>query len=173
VHDERHRRVVQDCAEHDTPLGVVLARRQDGGVAEPASVGTIARVLATDQASSGLTFTVVGISRFALVSYRQGSRILIGQGRFLPDIDDPPGRALVDECYALASEYVSLTDLDASAREVPVDPEALSYWVGHLLPVDTEARQDLLEQRSLAQRLATEVAHLRELLDRARSPRPR
>jgi Lon protease-like protein len=171
VQEERHRRVVQECADHDTPLGILLARHHDNGPAEPASVGTIARVLEAGPAGNGLSLTVAGISRFSLLSYRQGSRVLIGQGRFLPDVDDPPGRALTDECYALASEYVSLAELEASPREVPVDPEALSYWVAQWLPVDVDARQELLEQRSLAHRLAAEVGHLRDLVDRARTPR--
>jgi Lon protease-like protein len=173
LHDERHRRIIQECVEHDTPLGVVLGRRDDEGLPAPAAVATVARVLEhrPTEPTGTVALVVAGVSRFALLSYRQGTRVLLGQGRFLPDLDEQPARALVDECYALASEYVA--DDPAAAKGVPVDPEALSYWVANLLPWDLEVRQEVLEQRSLPQRLASEVGELRTLIDAARTPRAR
>lgn len=173
LHDERHGRVVQECAEHDTPIGVVLGRRGESGPPEPSSVGTIARVLETEAQSGTVVATVVGISRFALLSYRQGARVFIGQGRFLPDADDSVPRVLTDESYALASEYVSWARLDVTPREVPGDPEALSYWIARYLPLSLDQQQSILEQRSLGQRLADEIGYLREILDAARMPRVR
>jgi Lon protease-like protein len=173
MEETRYRRVIQECTEHDTPMAVVWGRPGPTGALEPASVATVARILESQAGPDGpVALTVVGVSRLSLVSYRQGSRVLVGQGRFLPDLAEETPPPLVDEAYALASEYVGQTAW-FNVHDVPTDPEALSYWVAQMLPWELPARQEILEERRLAQRLATEVGRLRQLLDEARTARPR
>lgn len=175
VADDRYRRLVADCMEHDTPLGIVLAKGTEASstATEPHSIGTTARILQSRTGDDGqLRITVVGIGRFQLLSYRQGARVLIGQARFAPDNDDRPGPRLVDEAYALASEYFSTAD-PSERWTIPGDPETLSYSVAQRLPLSLADQQELLEQRSLVQRLGQEVMWLRTLLDQLRTmPRP-
>lgn len=176
VYEDRYRRIVQECLNDDLPMGVVLWRnhRDPAAASEPCTVGTTARIVQSQGIDEGrLSVTVVGIGRFSLLSYRQGAKVLIGQARFLPDVDDQPNRLLVDESYALASEYHSLTDPVGARQPVPVDPEALSYWIAQRLPLSLADQQGLLEQRHPSQRLAQEVSWLRERLDAARAPRVR
>ena len=173
MEETRYRRVIRECTEHDTPLAVVWGRPGTNGVPEPAPVATVARVMESRIEQDGpVSLTVVGVSRLSLLSYRQGSRVLVGQGRFLPDLDEETPRLLIDEAYALASEYVGQSPWP-TAHDVPSDPEALSYWIAQMLPWDLAARQEILEERRLAQRLASEVGQLRHLLDEARAPRGR
>ncbi len=97
--------------------------------------------------------------------------MLIGQVRFAPDGDERPSRVLVDETYALASEYFGSIEVPGDRIMIPTDPETLSYSVAHRLPLSLIEQQELLEQRSLSQRLAQEVLVLRQLIDQLRGPR--
>ncbi len=173
VREERFRRVVAECLHHDVPLGVVWKREEvpPGDPLVLASVGTVARVLKTQRLLDGrLSVTLAGVARFQLINWRQGTRLVAGQVRLLPDFDERPGRALSDEAYALASECEALALEPGEAPYLPQDPEALSYWIAHRLPLAAADQQTLLEQPNLSERLSYEVTLLRRMIDDARLP---
>lgn len=173
IREERFRRVVAECLHHDVPLGVVWKREEvpPGDPLVLAAVGTLARVLKTQRLLDGrLSVTLAGVARFQLINWRQGARLVAGQVRLLPDLDERPGRALSDEAYALASECEALALEPGEAPYVPQDPEALSYWIAHRLPLPVADQQALLEQPSLCERLSYEVTLLRRMIDDARLP---
>jgi Lon protease-like protein len=173
VREERLRRVVAECLHHDLPLGVVLKREEvpPGDPLVLSTVGTVARILKTQRLLDGrLSVTLAGVARFQLVHWRQGVRLIAGQVRWLPDMDESPGRPMIDEAYALASECAAFRLEPSELAHLPQDPEALSYWIAHRLPLTVVEQQQLLEQPSLTERLGYEVTLLRRITDEARLP---
>lgn len=174
IFEERQRRLVKDCLERDIAFGVAYIRQGDQtGQAEPHSIGTTARIIQSTVLDDGrYNITVVGVGRFHLLSYRHNGHYLVGQARFLPDLEEEVPRPLIDEAASLGSEYWSI----GHGREetqghpvVPSNPEALSYWIAQYLPLSLPEHQEMLEIRTTIARLSKEVAILRTILDTLRS----
>jgi Lon protease-like protein len=162
--------VVVEAMRHDLPLAVALIRRPHSDEVEiPHTIATLARINPGPLAASSARLQLVGVSRIHLLSYRHADRYLVGQARFLPDLDEPVSPLLVEEARALGSELWSVVDLGIPYPILPHQPEAVSYWIAQHLPIDPEERQELLELRTTTARLAKEVALLRGLLDSYRS----
>lgn len=172
VFEEQYRRLIRECVDRDTGFATTLMRPdQDGDShAEPAVVGTLARVIQCTPFIDGrLNVTAVGVSRVTLLSYRHTGQFLVGQFRFLPDIEDPVPVPLVDEARALGSELWSLVTPHQSHPVLPPTHEALSYWIASHLPLSLPAQQELIELRSTRARLAKEISILRTLIDSFRA----
>ncbi|MBX5466705.1 MAG: LON peptidase substrate-binding domain-containing protein [Firmicutes bacterium] len=162
--------VLFEAMRQDLPVAVALARRpHPEGPELPHTIATIARVVHGTLERTSSPLALIGISRVHLLSYRHGDRYLVGQARFLPDLDEPVSPLLVEEARALGSELWSVVDLGIPHPVLPRHPEAVSYWIAQHLPLGPEERQELLELRTTQARLAKEVALLRGLLDSYRS----
>ncbi len=177
IHDRSYKVMISYCIQQDTGLCVCIARpNQDmHGAAnmalpEPSNIGTSARILqSADLAEGGIRLDLAGISRISLLSYRHGSKYMVGQFKYLPDLDDTVPTPLIDEANALTSEVWAFIANEKGRAKLPTEPEALSYWIASHIPASVEAQQELLELRTTRTRLAKEVSLLRTLMDRLRS----
>lgn len=177
VSHDRFLRGFESLVRLDSTLAVALIRHPREGVGtarEPHLIGTTARIVDVDPVSPDLDrIEFVGISRIHLLSYRQNGPHLLGQARYLPDLQETVPAPLLEEACALGSELWSvlpLLDEPVEPRQrVPREAEAVSYWIGQHLPVEPAERQELLELRTTGARLSKEVGHMRTILDALRS----
>ncbi len=176
IEDSSYKVMISYCIQQDTGLCVCMERPpQDSGsslanTAEPSNIGTSARILQVVELEGGrMRVELAGISRISLLSYRHGSRYMVGQFKYLPDLDDSVPAPLIDEALALSSEIWSFIGPNRSRPQIPSEPEALSYWIAAHVPFAVPSQQELLELRTTRTRLAKEVSLVRRLMDRLRS----
>ncbi|MCY0907453.1 LON peptidase substrate-binding domain-containing protein [Sulfobacillus sp. hq2] len=175
IDDSSYKAMISYCIQQDTGLCVCMERRaQESGTtaeaAEPSNIGTSARILQVSEMDNGsLHVELAGISRISLLSYRHGSRYMVGQFKYLPDLDDSVPPPLIDEALALSSEIWSFISPTQARPQIPTEPEALSYWIAAHVPFSVAAQQELLELRTTRTRLSKEVSLVRHLIDRIRS----
>lgn len=165
----------EDLVRLDMTLSVALRRASDDSskhAVEPHLIGTTARILDLLRSGSGSNdIVLVGVSRIHLLSYRHNGKHLVGQVRYLPDLQESIPTLLVDEARALGSELKSTLPGNHHAldQSLPRDPETLSYWIAQNLPLEPDDQQELLELRTTGTRLSKEVSHMRVILDALRS----
>jgi ATP-dependent Lon protease len=168
-------RYFQELARLDQTFAVAL-RRSDPDASkhglEPHLIATTARVLEICHVGTqGSDVVLSGISRVHLLSYRHNGHHLIGQTRYLPDLQESVPSLLLEEAQALGSEFAGSL-LHPSVHNVPNLPkeaETLSYWIAQHLAVGPSEQQELLELRTTSTRLSKEVSHMRVILDALRS----
>ena len=165
----------EDLVRRDRTLAVSLRRapqETSKHIVEPHLVGTTARILDLQpKGASSLEILLAGVSRVHLLSYRHNGQHLVGQARYLPDLQESIPGLLVEEARALGSEFASSITKQGAAgsRALPKDAETLSYWIAQNLPIELDDRQELLELRTTSTRLSKEVSHMRVILDALRS----
>ncbi|OLZ09566.1 LON peptidase substrate-binding domain-containing protein [Sulfobacillus thermosulfidooxidans] len=175
IQDPAHKLMVNYCIQQDTALCVCKERvsddsRSNAQEIEPSNIGTSARILqAQDVEDGSMDLELTGISRISLLSYRHGNKYMVGQFKYLPDLDDSVPTLLIDEAIALSSEIWSFVTTERTRPQLPTEPEALSYWIAAHVPLTVEAQQELLELRTTRTRLAKEVSILRSLMDHMRT----
>lgn len=164
---------LEELVRLDMTLSVALVRpsREADTSHEPHLIGTTARIVNIVPTKSREDVILAGISRIHLLSYRHNGQHLVGQARFLPDLQESIPALLVEEARALGSELASTIPGEGrtSSPTLPKEPETLSYWIAQHLPIDLEERQELLELRTTSSRLSKEVSHMRVILDAMRS----
>jgi Lon protease-like protein len=168
---------LEDLVRTDATLSVSLLRHPRDGAevsSDPHLIGTTARILDVTRINNDSDEVVlIGISRIHLLSYRHNGRHLVGQARYLPDLNESVPSLLLEEARALGSELWSTMPTASRppgmAQPVPKEAEALSYWVAQNLPIGCDDRQELLELRTTSTRLSKEVGHMRVILDALRS----
>ncbi len=164
-----------ELARLDRTLSVALQRAPEASQKyslEPHLVGTTARILDLLPAAPGSRDVVlVGVSRIHVLSYRHNGKHLVGQVRYLPDLQESIPAVLVEEARALGSELASTLPREGPAANQPLPKEAetLSYWIAQNLPLESDDQQELLELRTTGTRLSKEVSHMRVILDVLRS----
>lgn len=175
IENPAHKLMISYCIQQDTALCVCKERidddvRSSEHDTEPSNIGTSARVLQSEESDDGIMeLELTGISRISLLSYRHGNKYMVGQFKYLPDLDDSVPTLLIDEAGALSSEIWSFVQSERTRPQLPVEPEALSYWIAAHVPLPVESQQELLELRTTRTRLAKEVSILRMLMDRMRT----
>ncbi len=175
IENPAHKLMITYCIQQDTALCVCKERVGDDLQStdhdiEPSNIGTSARVLQEQEADDGaMELELTGISRISLLSYRHGNKYMVGQFKYLPDLDDSVPALLIDEATALSSEIWSFIQSERTRPQLPTEPEALSYWIAAHVPLPVDSQQELLELRTTRTRLAKEVSILRMLMDRIRT----
>lgn len=169
IFEPRYLELVKHCLREDARFGVVLLR--DGGetgpVASVAASGTSARILDFDTLPDGLLgLTCRGERRFRLL--RRTTRadgLHLGEVDWLPE---PEPCALDDSQQTLAQLLRRVLDTlgDAQCLLEPRYDDAgwVSWRIAELLPLDSEARQALLETADAAGRLRSLEPQLAPLL---------
>lgn len=168
---ESHRLLIESAQHSDTNFATALFRTvsDNSSIQEPMPIATVARIIDAPQNSEENSVRIMGISRVSLLSYRHVGASLVGQFRFMPDIEDPIPTPLNDEARALGSELWGMVTAHHSHPHLPESAETLSYWIASHLPIAPSDQQELLEIRSTRARLAKEISFLRNLLDTYRS----
>ena len=160
IFEPRYREMIGRCLEHDETFGVclILEGEEVGAPAVPHRIGTEAGIIASQRYRDGRYDVVVeGRRRFEVVSLDRTRPYLRADVRFL---DEPEGVEDADLAEAVAKLFEGvLESLELSGQAVidetwkDLDARALSYKVASVLPVGTDAKQELLEIPDTATRL--------------------
>jgi Lon protease-like protein len=185
IFEPRYREMTARCLDSDVPFGVVLALPEsEQGREVPAHVGTVgtmARISDYERLPDGrYNLLATGTERFEIIELRDGKPYLTGLVRPLSDLDTveaessleataPNGHgsvaALAAQAQAALEAYLRqvLTLLGSGDCEItiPTDPIELSYVIGMCLTCEDCEKQELLEARTAAERLAKGTAFLR------------
>jgi Lon protease-like protein len=165
IFEERYREMMQDCQEQGTSFGVVAIREglEVGRTAFPYEVGTLAQIHEMEKLDDGgYNLVVAGTSRFRVDSLSLNRSYLVGTIRYLEDVrgDERAIPELVRRVVLAFGAYnAGLRNLaderqeEPEERELPDDPELLSYVVAASLNIEVNRRQELLEEDSVSGRL--------------------
>ena len=151
IFEPRYLAMVRECARSDSAFGVclILRGREAGVPAEPAAVGTLARIRDFYTLPDGL----LGIGAEGGVRFRVLRTRVRDDGLLLGTIelwDDEPAIAVPPEYGLLATILERLIEqLEPAWKDAPRASYDHAAWVGfrlaELLPLDDSERQQLLE----------------------------
>ncbi|MCA1946514.1 MAG: LON peptidase substrate-binding domain-containing protein [Armatimonadetes bacterium] len=182
IFEERYLRVVRECGENGTPLGVALAREASAseGSPEPRLVGTRVRILHLFEVGDGrLEVHGLGEARFRIRRLEEDAPYPVALVEPLEDHDlewTPRLYALSERARELCSEYVQTLFQDrAWMPEVrvalPQDAAQLSFTIANLMPLGNDVKQGLLECTDPTERLRVLVQFLERECDSVRDLR--
>ena len=160
VFEERYKELIGECLDLEREFGLVYA--DEDGVRETGTRARVAEVL--DRFEDGrLNVLVEGGERFRVERLTRGRSFLTAE--VAPLEDDPAAEPDEDAAERVTEAFRALAAAAGAWAEVPEPGVAgLSFHVAARVEIAVEAKQELLESRSEAERLA----RLRELLDAAR-----
>ncbi|HEX8465016.1 MAG TPA: LON peptidase substrate-binding domain-containing protein [Abditibacterium sp.] len=166
IFEPRYRLMIGRCLEADRAFGVAqIADGSEGASGTvPQSVGTVAEIIEVAPFADGrMNLQTVGTRRFEILSIRETDDYLIGTCEWLeddPELDDLWGiahqtRRILSRYFDSLSQNTELS-ADLGALDVPQDPFALSMFIGAILSLPSDQKQQLLEMTSTRQRLELE-----------------
>jgi Lon protease-like protein len=156
-----YREMTKVCLDSNMPFGVVLAHHEDAtGHQAPARVGTFACIIDYVRLPDGrYNLLTKGADRFEVVELVGGASYLQADVRTLRDVEEPDDvRGLARAATRALEEYLRIVFAQVGSEdfhlEIPQDPGELSYLIGMCLTCEDCEKQEILEMRSLAKRLA-------------------
>jgi Lon protease-like protein len=174
IFEPRYREMTARCLDSDVPFGVVLAQCEtEPGREVSAHVGTMARISDYERLPDGrYNLLATGTERFEIVELRDSAPYQRGLVRPLRDVDAPNGHGptsivsrLAERAQAALETYLRqvLALLGSGDCEIaiPGDPVELSFVIGMCLTCEDCEKQELLEARTVAERLEKGTAFLR------------
>ncbi len=173
IFEPRYREMVGRCLEHDEPFGVclILEGEEVGGPAVPHRVGTEAAIIASQRHGDGrYSIVVEGRRRFEIVRLAETRPVLHADVRVLEEndgADDDALAAAVAKLFEGVLENLELSGqavIDETWKEL--DARSLSYKIAAAIPVEEDAKQELLEipdTGSRLRRIAEVLMHLRRI----------
>ena len=175
IFEPRYRRMVKHCIEGSRQFGMVYVA--DAGAESPASgaVGCVALIDATEDLPDGRSnITVIGQNRFEIDRLTTSDEpylvALIREYHDLPapvsGIAGPPVEQVRTLFDRVARAARVLAGADQTIPTLPDDPSDLSFAIAAMLDLEGSARQELLEARSVGERLML----LERILSAALSP---
>jgi ATP-dependent Lon protease len=169
--EPRYRQLYADCTLEDQPFVVVHA-----GQTGTAEVGCSARFEALVQRfdDGRLSVVVEGLAPVRLIEETDGHLYFSAR---VERLDDEPGPAAATLVADVLGRFRTLAGLDADAMPDAGEGIALSYAIAALFELPSSAKQELLESRGEATRMAMlgdllatvakEVEHARTAAHRA------
>jgi Lon protease-like protein len=177
IFEPRYKQMIAECLDESEPFGVTLIR--DGHEAGdpavvPHHVGTTAEISEMRPLPEGRYFiSTVGGRRFRIERVLKREPYLLCDVTFLDEGDAASASEELDaQVRAEFAEYLRLlVEFSGTqiAVDLPADPQAGSFSIGHALQVADAMKQRLLEAPSTHERLTMELAFLRKLLPQLRS----
>lgn len=169
IFEPRYRLMIDECYEQGLPFGVVLVRPESQPLhEEPYPVGTMAEIEAMDRMEDGrMNLVARGSQRFRILSQHREKPYLSGIVEAYDDIVEAgqPLASMIELASTLFRSYLEalLTVIGRSEMTftLPVDAEELSHFIAHLVDVQDELKQHMLELTSTRQRLEEEIVILR------------
>ncbi|MGD2138820.1 MAG: LON peptidase substrate-binding domain-containing protein [Burkholderiales bacterium] len=160
IFEQRYVEMTKGCVRDDSVFGVCRIRQgqEVGAPAEHELVGCSARIAQWDMPHPNLFHLLcTGERVFRLVeSSVQANGLVLGTAQWLAsdnaDIDSTSFGICRDALERVANQVADKSFSESMQLD---DPEWVSYRLCELLPIDSQRKQALLEQRSTAQRLAT------------------
>jgi len=169
VFEPRYLRMMRDCLDSDPVFGVLLIKegQEVGEAAIPHKVGTTARILSVERASSEeLHVVTLGEERFLLHGVTHDKPYLVGAIEPFPleGSKSVHVEALFDAELVLLMAYLELISqankVDIQLRQAVTGPTELAYLVAALLQVPLAVKQQLLAVADLGKMMEREVALL-------------
>ena len=169
IFEPRYRLMVNDCYEQGLPFGIVLARPESEPLhEEPYPIGTMAEIEVLDRMEDGrINLIARGSQRFRILSQHRTKPYLSGIVEVYSDDAEaqPVLNQPVHQASALFRSYLEAL-LEVAGRgelefTLPADAEELSHFIAHLIDVQDEQKQHMLELTSTRQRLEEEISILR------------
>ena len=176
IFEPHYREMTKMCLDCNTPFGVILAH--DARYAEtptPARVGTFARILDYARLPDGrYNLLTKGGERFEVVEYVSGGLYQQALVRALHDVEEPGDlHELASVATQALQAYLHIVFAQVGSEdfqlEIPDDPSELSYLIGMCLTCEDCEKQEILEMRSLSERLARGAEVLKSEADAIRS----
>lgn len=170
IFEPRYRLMINECYDQARPFGVVLARPESEPLREePYSIGTMAEIEALDRMEDGrMNLIARGGQRFRILSQHRERPYLSGLVEIYSDVCAEGDLALDSvACQArnLFRSYLeallSLVERTELEFTLPSDAEELSHFIAHLIDMQDEQKQHMLELTSTRQRLEEEIYILR------------
>ena len=150
IFEQRYLDMTKACLRDGTSFGICLIRegREVGAPAVPSSVGCIARIREWDMPQLGIFLLITeGTERFRLGGSRvDRSGLLIGDVEPLPLEADAPLPPEFDPCVSMLKVIVEKIGEDKLPSTACYhDPAWVAYRLAEFLPLESPARQRLLE----------------------------
>ncbi len=171
IFEPRYREMIGRCLEHDEAFGVclILEGEEVGGQAIPHRIGTEAAIIASQRLPDGRYQIVVeGRRRFEIQRLDEERPYLRADVRFL---EEPEGATDANLAEAVSKLFEGVLEGLESSGQWVVDeswkglgPRALAYKIAAALPVEEDAKQEVLEMSDATSRLR----RIAELLIRLR-----
>ncbi len=172
IFEHRYRLMINECYAQSLPFGIVLARPESEPLHEkPYGIGTMAEIEALERLEDGRMVLIArGSQRFRILSQHREKPYLSGIVEVYSDaieaepvLDQP-----VHQASLLFRSYLEAL-LEVAGRgelefTLPQDAEELSHFIAHLIDVQDEQKQHMLELTSTRQRLEEEITILRREL---------
>ena len=177
IFEPRYKQMIAECLDGGEPFGISLIREGheagDPNVV-PHDVGTTAEIAEMRPLPEGRYFiNTVGRKRFRIDEVVSREPYLVCEVTLLDE--EQPSAApedLITQVRDEFSEYLRLLVRFAGTQsgvDLPEDPHAGSFVIGHMLQVADHMKQRFLEAGSTSDRLTMELAVLRKLLPQLRS----
>ena len=149
VFEQRYRQLVADCVLAEEPFVVAMA--DDTGVARVGCTARVERLLQRFE-DGRMNIQVVGVDPVAIVEETSGRLYFSTLVRGLLDVDEPPPTELETE---VLNRFRALAEQIIGAPTEPTAPAGTptSYAVAGAVELPDDAKQELLEMRSEAERL--------------------
>lgn len=169
IFEPRYRLMINECYERNMPFGIVLVRPESEPLREvPYPVGTMAEIEALDRMEDGrINLIAHGLQRFRILSQHHERPYLSGIVEVYSDASEswPLLNQPVYQASNLFREYLEAL-LEVAGRgelqfTLPDNAEELSHFIAHLIDVQDEQKQHMLEMTSTRQRLEEEITILR------------
>jgi len=160
IFEQRYLEMTKTCLRDDSVFGVCRIRQgqEVGAPADHEPIGCSARISQWDMPHPNLFHILcIGEHVFRVVDVCiEANGLILGNVHWLTIDNDEVDTESFDLCRDTL-ERVAKRAGDGAFAGPPrfEDPEWVSYRLSELLPIDSERKQALLEQRSTAQRLAT------------------
>jgi Lon protease-like protein len=162
-----YRDMTKMCLDSNLPFGVILAHDARQHAQAAAHVGTFARIIDYARLPDGrYNLLTKGGERFEIVEFAGGASYLQGKVRPLRDVAEPGDlRPLASAATQALQAYLRIVFAQVGSEdfqiEIPDDPGELSYLIGMCLTCEDCEKQEILEMRSLSERLARGAEVLR------------
>lgn len=171
IFEPRYRRMVADCLADQAPFGVVLALPDSGLEHEvPAKIGTLARIADYEKLPDGrYNLLALGTRRFEILEELHGRMYMTGRVRPVLDEDagndEPDLDRLAQQARDALKVYlrVVLALVGSEQRDIEIPDSAmdLSFVIGMCLTCEDCDKQEMLELRSMPERLKVGTRKLR------------
>jgi len=150
IFEQRYLDMTKACLRDESTFGVCLIREgsEVGAPAAPSEIGCVARVREWDMPQLGIFLLLTeGTERFRLGARRTDrSGLLIGEVELLPPAAPAPPPPEFERCVAMLRvivEKIGEDKLPSPARYD--DPGWVAYRLAEFMPLESAARQRLLE----------------------------
>jgi Lon protease-like protein len=165
IFEERYKEMIAECLALQAPFGVVRAGRDGMAV-----VGCTAEILSVMRRYPDGRSDILcrGVERFEIESLHDSRSFLEAEMDLLPDDGPEASYEARKRCLALHLEMVALSEEEAEFVANLDLNRPIAYLLAASLPAGLDFRQELLHQRSDAERTQTLIDFFNGILPKLR-----